>query len=110
MRASRKDCDQIVAKIEVTARYLGLLPADGELYYQPGNTTQGHSPEIRAFSDAGRHHPFRARFLPENFTYKTTLTEAYRILQGVETALDAVAHLKVEQAAARDERIHRALS
>lgn len=89
-RITRKDVEYVVSQIEIVAKRLRMLPEDSYLVFSPGNTTQGYSPEVSAFyvKEAGRA-MIRISFLPD-FTYKTTLTDAYKLLKATENALSAV--------------------
>jgi hypothetical protein len=90
MRASRKDCDDLVRQIEVRALVLGLLPAGGRLSYHPGNTTQGYAPQVEAYTNHNHEYrPIHVDFLPE-FTYRTTRTAAYAQLAATNRALAAL--------------------
>lgn len=93
MRASRKDCDLLVAQIQVRALVLGLLPAGGRLAYHPGNTEQGYAPEVSAWHGTAPHNPIRVDFLPE-FTYRTTRTAAYSLLCATNRALAALERIQ----------------
>ena len=89
-RITRKDVEYVVSQIEIVAKRLRMMPADAYLTYSPGSTTNGYSPEVSAFyyRENGRA-MIRVSFLPD-FTYKTTLPEAYRLLKATENALSAV--------------------
>lgn len=89
-RITRKNVEGVVSRIEMYAKRLRMMPEDSYLVFSPGNTTQGYSPEVSVFyyKEEGRE-MIRVNFLP-NFTYKTTLPEAWRLLRATENALSAV--------------------
>jgi hypothetical protein len=89
-RITRKDVESIVTQLEVVAKRLRMMPEDAYLVYSPGSTTKGYSPEVSVFyrQENGRG-MVRVSFLPD-FTYKTTQTEAYKLLRATLTALYAV--------------------
>jgi len=89
-RITRKDVEYVVSQIEIVAKRLRMMPEDAYLVFSPGNTTQGYSPEVSAFyhKENGRG-VVRISFLPD-FTYKTTMTDAYKLLKATENALSAV--------------------
>lgn len=89
-RITRKDVEYIVSQIEIVAKRLRMMPEDGHLVFSPGNTTQGYAPELSAYYDNERGRgSIRISFAPD-FTYKTTLTDVYKLLKATENALSAV--------------------
>jgi hypothetical protein len=89
-RITRKDVEYVISQIEIVAKRLRMLPAGAYLTFSPGSTTNGYSPEVSAISskETGLE-MIRITFMPD-FTYKTTLSEVYRLLKATENALSAV--------------------
>lgn len=95
MRATRKDCEAVVERIQDLAKALDLLPEDGELTYIPGGAglTPGVGATVHASRNGSRYITTGTSFLPVfHRGYKTTTTEAWIILSATEEALRAVYH------------------
>ncbi|QWY82832.1 hypothetical protein PP641_gp092 [Arthrobacter phage SilentRX] len=90
MRASRKDCDNVVLQIQMRAKALGLLPPEAQMHFIPGSTANGHAPRVDVSSDGHRTLDL-VSFLPDfNQGRNTTTTEAYSLLCATNKALAAV--------------------
>jgi hypothetical protein len=97
MRCTRADVEQLVKKIELLAKELDLLPADGELTYLPGgkNVTPGVGATVHASRNGRRYVATGVSFLPVfHRGWKTTTTEAWIILDATREALAAVINAK----------------
>lgn len=93
MRASRKDCEDIVERIQDLARELDLLPPDGELTFIPkqDGLAPGVGATVHASRNGRRYVSTGVSFLPVfHRGYHTTTTEAWIILSATEEALRAV--------------------
>jgi len=91
-RISRADVVAATAWLQKEAHRLEILPRDAYLVFSPGNTSQGHSPEVSVFltepASNGRQ-TMRVNFLPA-FTYKTTRKQAWQLINAAARALAAV--------------------
>lgn len=93
MRATRKDCEEVVLQIQMRAKVLGLIPLDAQMYFIPGSTVNGHAPRVDVSSDGHRTLDL-VSFLPDfNRGRNTTTTEAYLMLSATNKALAAVERL-----------------
>lgn len=87
-RVTAKDIENVTSSIAETAKVLDLMPEGSKVLYSPGSVAMGYAPVVSVF-DPETNRDRQAGFLPE-FTYKTTRTEAYKLLRATLRALDGV--------------------
>lgn len=91
-RITRADVIAATTWLQKEAHRLEILPEDAYLVFSPGSVTQGHSPEVSVYTrepaSNGRQ-TIRVHFLPV-FTYKTTLKNAWELINASARALAAV--------------------
>ncbi|QWY81392.1 hypothetical protein SEA_RIZWANA_95 [Arthrobacter phage Rizwana] len=90
-RASRRDVDALVERIDEYAHELGLLHEGQHLHFQKGSAANGqpHYLYVERSTDSGRQRTHLPDFAPE-FHYRVTLSEAFTILTATADALGAV--------------------
>jgi hypothetical protein len=91
-RITRADVVAATTWLQKEAHRLEILPKDAYLVFSPGNTTYGHAPEVSVFkqeADSNGRQTMRVHFLPV-FTYKTTRTEAWKLINATARGLAAV--------------------
>lgn len=91
-RITRADAVAATTWLQTEAHRLEILPEDAYLVFSPGSVTNGHSPEVSVYllnPDGNGRQTTRVQFLPV-FTYKTTLKEAWQLLNATARGLAAV--------------------